>query len=114
MFKSNIKNKVKKMGIYEIYGTIFALCIGCISFFVKRAFTQLDKKSDKCELDKCRREMSELKHSLATKEEVASMKERMDKFEQKLDFLMENAVRKVDFVRYFGEVNKKLDDLLRR
>jgi hypothetical protein len=48
---------VIKVEIYAIYTALLSLCIGIIGFFVKRAFTQLDKKADKDALNEARNDV---------------------------------------------------------
>ncbi|MCL2697936.1 MAG: hypothetical protein FWE74_07630 [Oscillospiraceae bacterium] len=99
------------MELITIYATLLTLCIGIISFFVKRAFTQLDKKADKDELKECQKDLKGLHDRFATKEELAEIKTRMDKLDEGIEFLKENTIRKDDFIRLFTRLEKKIDDL---
>ncbi|MGN0597089.1 MAG: hypothetical protein ACI4J1_07160 [Ruminiclostridium sp.] len=110
----------------ELFNTILNIAlttgIGIITFFLKRSFGRLDNcatKSEtkeiteelKTELKGCKEELNHLSEKYATKEEVGAIKERMEKLENGVDFLKENAVRKQDFIRVTAEINSKLDTI---
>ncbi len=110
----------------EIFNAILNIAlttgIGIITFFLKRSFGRLDACATKAEtkeiteemkneLKGCKEELKHLSEKYATKEEVGAIKERMDKLENGVEFLKENAVRKQDFVRVTAEINGKLDNI---
>jgi len=91
---------VKNMDINTILGLIATSGVGVIGFFLKRHIDRVDK---------CEKKIEEC----AKKEEITAINNRMDKFENKIDDLRNDSMRREDLVRYFVDINKKLDDIIR-
>lgn len=75
----------------EIYMTIITGLLGVVGFFLTRAFTSLDKKADKSELETLKNEVG------ALREIIADVKD--------------NYLTKGDFIREFSRLEGKIDKL---
>lgn len=76
----------------EIYMTIITGLLGVVSFFLTRAFTTLDKKADKAEVENLKNEVG------ALREIIADVKD--------------NYLTKEDFLREQLKTERKLDKIM--
>lgn len=76
----------------EIYMTIITGLLGVVSFFLTRAFTTLDKKADKAEVENLKSEVG------ALREIIADVKD--------------NYLTKEDFLREQLKTERKLDKIM--
>jgi predicted nuclease with TOPRIM domain len=95
--------------LLAIYASVITLGAGALGFFLKRAYARLENCAHKEDLKDCQKDIKALNDRFATKEEVNEIKQRMDKIEDNLEYIRDNTMRRDDLIRYFAEINRKLD-----
>lgn len=76
----------------EIYSTILTAAIGIVSFFLKKALSDLEKKADKNETERIEKELNTVKKSI--------------------DDVKDNYLTREDFFREQLKTEKKLDRIM--
>lgn len=76
----------------EIYSIVLTTAIGIIGFFVKKALSDLEKKSDKTETERIEKELNTVKKSI--------------------DDVKDNYLTREDFFREQLKTEKKLDRIM--
>lgn len=76
----------------EIYSTVLTAAIGIVSFFLKKALSDLEKKADKNETERIEKELNTVKKSI--------------------DDVKDNYLTREDFFREQLKTEKKLDRIM--
>lgn len=92
----------------ELYSIILTTMIGIITFFVKKAFSDLERKADRDELDKLEGKLD----AKADRNSVKSLEHDVEGMHRNIDEIKDNYLTREDFFREQIKTEKKLDKIM--
>lgn len=92
----------------ELYSLILTTMIAAITFFVKKAFNDLEKKADRSEVEKLETNLADK----ADTESVRSLERDVAGLRGNIDEIKDNYLTREDFFREQIKTEKKLDKIM--
>jgi len=96
------------MNISDIYNIILTTLIGVVSFFVKKAFSDISMKADRSEIDR----IEKLLGDKADRQALAALEKEAENSRNSINSIKDNYLTREDFFREQIKTEKKLDKIM--
>ena len=93
---------------YEIYNLILTTLIGVVSFFLKKAFSDISAKADHSEIER----LEKLLKDKADRSALAALEREAENSRNSISEIKDNYLTREDFFREQIKTEKKLDKIM--